>query len=159
VEKGQLKQWNVVAANLPGRTNKDCRKRWAKLDSNINKGAWSSEEDEKLQAAVQELGCRYIYPLSAQTKFSCFLSVGDGYVVLCAVRLIGCKYRWTEIAKRVITRNADRGYSFPKLIFVSLKLDCTEETNNDYQNAPSVGKTLWIHPWIIQSGEMMMINF
>jgi hypothetical protein len=58
VEKGQLKQWNLIAASLPGRTNKDCRKRWAKLGNNVIKGAWSSVEDEKLQGAVQELGCR-----------------------------------------------------------------------------------------------------
>jgi RecB family exonuclease len=58
VEIGQLKQWNLVAAELPGRTNKDCRKRWAKLDNNVKKGAWSTSEDEKLHAAVQELGCK-----------------------------------------------------------------------------------------------------
>jgi len=58
VEIGQLKQWNLVAAELPGRTNKDCRKRWAKLDNNVKKGAWSMSEDEKLHAAVQELGCK-----------------------------------------------------------------------------------------------------
>ncbi|KAG4435202.1 hypothetical protein IFR05_009310 [Cadophora sp. M221] len=59
VEIGQLKQWNLVAAELPGRTNKDCRKRWAKLDNNVKKGAWSTSEDEKLHAAVQELGCKW----------------------------------------------------------------------------------------------------
>jgi hypothetical protein len=58
VEIGQLKQWNLVAAELPGRTNKDCRKRWAKLDNNVKEGAWSTSEDEKLHAAVQELGCK-----------------------------------------------------------------------------------------------------
>ncbi|KAL2067493.1 hypothetical protein VTL71DRAFT_1918 [Oculimacula yallundae] len=59
VQDGQLKQWSVVAARLEGRTNKDCRKRWAKLDQNVKKGAWSAAEDEKLHAAVQQLGCKW----------------------------------------------------------------------------------------------------
>jgi hypothetical protein len=69
VQTGQLKQWNVVAAKLDGRTNKDCRKRWAKLDNNVKKGAWSVAEDEKLQAAVQQLGCKHICSMPQPAAF------------------------------------------------------------------------------------------
>ena len=58
VGKGALKDWNRIAAKLPGRTNKDCRKRWAKVCENIKKGAWDSAEDERLQNAVQFYGLR-----------------------------------------------------------------------------------------------------
>jgi hypothetical protein len=61
---------------------------------------------------------------------SCFLSVGGVCTVLCAVRLICYNYRWTEIAKRVVTRNVDRRSSYTKLISVSLKLNSSEDANN-----------------------------
>ena len=56
VKTGALKQWNLIADNLAGRTNKDCRKRWAKLGNEVKKGTWSSDEDEKLQSAIAQLG-------------------------------------------------------------------------------------------------------
>ena len=56
VETGALKQWSLIADNLPGRNNKDCRKRWAKLGNEVKRGAWSSDEDGKLQSAVAQLG-------------------------------------------------------------------------------------------------------
>ena len=56
VEAGALKHWNLIADKLPGRTNKDCRKRWAKLGNEVKKGAWSSDEDKKLRSAIAQLG-------------------------------------------------------------------------------------------------------
>ena len=56
VETGALKQWSLIADNLPGRTNKDCRKRWAKLGNEVKRGTWSSDEDEKLQSAIAQVG-------------------------------------------------------------------------------------------------------
>ncbi|MCJ1462394.1 hypothetical protein MMC07_000995 [Pseudocyphellaria aurata] len=58
LSEGTLKDWNRIAAKLPGRTNKDCRKRWSKVCENIKKGAWDSAEDERLQNAVQFYGPR-----------------------------------------------------------------------------------------------------
>ncbi|MCJ1279025.1 hypothetical protein MMC21_006846 [Puttea exsequens] len=59
LKRGALKQWNLIADNLPGRTNKDCRKRWAKLGNEVKKGAWSSDEDEKLQSAIAQFGFKW----------------------------------------------------------------------------------------------------
>ena len=59
VETGTLKQWSLIADNLPGRTNKDCRKRWAKLGNEVKRGTWSSDEDEKLQSAIAQVGFKY----------------------------------------------------------------------------------------------------
>ena len=53
--------WLSVAAFLPGRNNKECRKRWhQKFASNINHGSWSEAEDENLRAAVKEHGSKWI---------------------------------------------------------------------------------------------------
>jgi hypothetical protein len=56
VSHGTLKDWNRVAAKLPGRTNKDCRKRWSKVGENVKKGTWDDSEDEKLRGAVGDHG-------------------------------------------------------------------------------------------------------
>ncbi|KAB5575476.1 hypothetical protein GE09DRAFT_1092176 [Coniochaeta sp. 2T2.1] len=57
--QGAVKNWNDAAALLPGRTNKDCRKRWHKVRQDIRKGAWMPEEDEKLQQAVAQAGLKW----------------------------------------------------------------------------------------------------
>ncbi|EEA25176.1 hypothetical protein TMatcc_006601 [Talaromyces marneffei ATCC 18224] len=49
---GKPRDWRAIAEKLPGRSNKDCRKRWIKLDSKINKGLWSQEENKRLHEAV-----------------------------------------------------------------------------------------------------------
>ncbi|KAK6842729.1 hypothetical protein PG987_003589 [Apiospora arundinis] len=54
-----LMSWNEIAALLPRRTNKDCRKRWYKVRSDFVKGAWSHEEDRKLKQAVQRYGLKW----------------------------------------------------------------------------------------------------
>jgi hypothetical protein len=58
VKIGNDKLWNKVALSLPGRTNKDCRKRWMKLGAHLKKGSWTKEEDQLLQNAVDEVGCK-----------------------------------------------------------------------------------------------------
>jgi hypothetical protein len=56
------KDWVAVAALVPGRSNKDCRSRWAQnLDPNTNhakrrRGKWTAEEDAKLFDAVTKYG-------------------------------------------------------------------------------------------------------
>ncbi|PWY76494.1 hypothetical protein BO94DRAFT_432979, partial [Aspergillus sclerotioniger CBS 115572] len=53
---GSVKDWNAIAARLGSRTNKDCRKRWSKLEGNVNKGVWSPDEDGRLRRAVEQYG-------------------------------------------------------------------------------------------------------
>ncbi|KAJ5653598.1 hypothetical protein N7490_000601 [Penicillium lividum] len=49
--------WSEISRHLPGRSNKDCRKRWFhSLDPALRKGRWSKEEDELLLAAYKRLG-------------------------------------------------------------------------------------------------------
>ncbi|KAH5254446.1 hypothetical protein HBI67_152120 [Parastagonospora nodorum] len=60
VDNGEVKDWCRVAASLPGRTNKDCRKRWHNsVAGGLKKGQWSKSEDELLARAVQEHGQRW----------------------------------------------------------------------------------------------------
>ena len=59
-EDGNVQNWNNIAVLLPGRTNKDCRKRWSKVQLDIRKGAWTRDEDERLQQAVQQIGVKLV---------------------------------------------------------------------------------------------------
>ncbi|KAA1466108.1 hypothetical protein DENSPDRAFT_790470 [Dentipellis sp. KUC8613] len=48
--------WMEVASVIPGRTNEQCRDRWSeRLNPSVAKGKWTSEEDKRLLAAVQEV--------------------------------------------------------------------------------------------------------
>ncbi|KAK8113968.1 Transcriptional regulator [Apiospora kogelbergensis] len=63
-----LMSWNEIAALLPRRTNKDCRKRWYKVRSDFIKGAWSHEEDRKLEQAVQRYGLKMRQEVAARIE-------------------------------------------------------------------------------------------
>nr|UWK20109.1 Myb-like transcriptional factor [Trichoderma decipiens] len=54
------RDWNSIASKLPGRSNKDCRKRWLKICGSIKKGEWHADEDEKLRNAVRIHGYRWV---------------------------------------------------------------------------------------------------
>ncbi|GKZ27382.1 hypothetical protein AbraIFM66951_010510 [Aspergillus brasiliensis] len=62
---GRESKWTEISKNLPGRTNKNCRKRWFySLDPKLRKGRWTKEEDVILLDAYQRLG-----PASKETGF------------------------------------------------------------------------------------------
>ncbi|KAL4789760.1 hypothetical protein BDV19DRAFT_382866 [Aspergillus venezuelensis] len=50
------RNWSAIAQKLPGRSNKDCRKRWTKISLSSRKGTWSSAEDHLLRKAVAKFG-------------------------------------------------------------------------------------------------------
>ncbi|KAL1412147.1 myb-like DNA-binding protein bas1 [Vanrija albida] len=55
--RGPGSQWSKISEGLPGRTNKDCRKRWFhSLDPAVRKGKWSAEEDDSLRRLYAEMG-------------------------------------------------------------------------------------------------------
>ena len=51
--------WVEVARRLPGRNNKDCRKRWTKISEQWRKGSWDDQENVRLRQAVEQVGTRY----------------------------------------------------------------------------------------------------
>ncbi len=52
--------WRDLAKSVPGRTNKDCRKRWYNtLADGSTKGPWTESEDERLWCAVREHGQKW----------------------------------------------------------------------------------------------------
>lgn len=52
--------WRELAKSVPGRSNKDCRRRWwNSLADGIAKGSWSEEEDERLIEAVRKYGTNW----------------------------------------------------------------------------------------------------
>ncbi|KAF5344252.1 hypothetical protein D9758_012353 [Tetrapyrgos nigripes] len=53
-------KWSAIATHIPNRTNKDCRKRWfAHFTTDIMKGAWTSEEDQRLMEAMEKHGPKW----------------------------------------------------------------------------------------------------
>ncbi|KAI9672397.1 MAG: hypothetical protein M1817_003419 [Caeruleum heppii] len=60
LSRGSLKNWHRIAAELPGRSNKDCRKRWCnQVSGGLKKGSWEAEEDHRLEQAIREHGHRW----------------------------------------------------------------------------------------------------
>ncbi|KAI4090481.1 MAG: hypothetical protein LQ344_004705 [Seirophora lacunosa] len=52
--------WRELAKSVPGRTNKDCRRRWCnKLADGTTKGSWTESEDERLSHAVRQNGPKW----------------------------------------------------------------------------------------------------
>lgn len=55
--QGIGKDWCQVASALPGRTNKDCRKRWHNsVTEGLKKGQWSKSEDQLLTHGMHRYG-------------------------------------------------------------------------------------------------------
>lgn len=58
-EKGKV-DWRVIASYLPGRNNKDCRKRWHyRVSATMNLGPWSQSEDELLKMGIHRHGTHW----------------------------------------------------------------------------------------------------
>lgn len=59
-EDGRALIWREIATHVPGRTNKDCRKRWyGKTATKVKKGPWTSLEDSRLFNAVKQHGTKW----------------------------------------------------------------------------------------------------
>ncbi|RDW68753.1 uncharacterized protein DSM5745_08513 [Aspergillus mulundensis] len=58
--EGDNISWHDIAAFLPGRTNKDCRKRWyGTAAAKVKKGPWTESEDERLRRAIERHGTKW----------------------------------------------------------------------------------------------------
>ncbi|CAG8519462.1 17138_t:CDS:1, partial [Racocetra persica] len=68
-------KWTKIAACVPNRTNKMCRKRWFhSLDPNLRKGPWTKEEDELLMKAVEKhkkVWCKVAESIPGRTDDQC----------------------------------------------------------------------------------------
>ncbi|KIW93494.1 uncharacterized protein Z519_06099 [Cladophialophora bantiana CBS 173.52] len=81
IAAGSVRGWNRIASKLPGRMEKDCRKRWSKISENVKKGNWDPAEDAKLREAVQAIGTRWTQVAEA---------VGTRHADQCAKRWTQC---------------------------------------------------------------------
>ncbi|KAJ6600857.1 Homeodomain-like protein [Mycena sp. CBHHK59/15] len=65
-------KWHAIANYVPDRTNKDCRKRWyAKMSSDVVKGGWAPDEDQRLLNAIDCFGTRWsLVASTVQTRNS-----------------------------------------------------------------------------------------
>lgn len=56
-DDGDIKHWNEIAKKIPGRSNKDCRKRfYNEVTGGLRKGAWTADEDTELEKHVKAYG-------------------------------------------------------------------------------------------------------
>ncbi|KAF2849451.1 hypothetical protein T440DRAFT_469220 [Plenodomus tracheiphilus IPT5] len=68
---GDVRDWCRIADQLPGRTNKDCRKRWHNsVAGGLKKGQWSKSEDELLTRGVEEYGQKWTLVANCVTSRS-----------------------------------------------------------------------------------------
>lgn len=51
--------WNAIAAEVPGRSSRQCRDRWKKYLSGVENGPWTEEEDALLVMKYNELGPKW----------------------------------------------------------------------------------------------------
>ncbi|KAG6840891.1 hypothetical protein C0991_003415 [Blastosporella zonata] len=88
-ENANPSKWHAIAKHVPNRTNKDCRKRWfAKMASDVVKGGWAPDEDEKLVKGIEKYGTRWSLVASiVQTRNS-----------------DQCAKRWTDTLNPAIDR-------------------------------------------------------
>ncbi|KAF8651885.1 hypothetical protein AX16_004619 [Volvariella volvacea WC 439] len=84
-------KWHAIAKHVPNRTNKDCRKRWfAKMASDVVKGGWAPDEDERLVRGIERYGTRWSLVASVvQTRNS-----------------DQCAKRWTDTLNPAIDRTS-----------------------------------------------------
>ncbi|KAK7440785.1 hypothetical protein VKT23_016862 [Stygiomarasmius scandens] len=84
-------KWHAISKHVPNRTNKDCRKRWfATMASEVVKGGWSPEEDDRLVKAIEKFGTRWSMVSSmVQTRNS-----------------DQCAKRWTDTLNPTIDRTS-----------------------------------------------------
>ncbi|KAL2850658.1 hypothetical protein BJY01DRAFT_127714 [Aspergillus pseudoustus] len=58
--KCQKVNWNEIARQIPGRSNKDCRKRYYnRFTGGLRKGSWTQDEDERLFQLVERYHYRW----------------------------------------------------------------------------------------------------
>ncbi|KIY68224.1 hypothetical protein CYLTODRAFT_351769 [Cylindrobasidium torrendii FP15055 ss-10] len=84
-------KWHAIAKHVPDRTNKDCRKRWfAKMASDVVKGGWAPDEDERLVKAIEHYGTRWSLVASQ----------------VCTRNSDQCAKRWTDTLNPAIDRTS-----------------------------------------------------
>ena len=79
---GDIKQWSEIAKKIPGRSNKDCRKRfYNEVTGGLKKGAWITNEDTELEELVKTYSpswakiSKILRNRSADRKMNIYLSL------------------------------------------------------------------------------------
>ena len=113
---------------MTDRSNKDCRKRWQKIDAKWNSGAWTSNEDENLRQAVVRHGTRYKHSWGIACV-NRFLTLGF--------------YSWAATSTFVGTRSPDRtcDISFNGVNSDNFCSECAKRWRNALD--PSISHNEW----------------
>ncbi|USP75623.1 uncharacterized protein yc1106_02897 [Curvularia clavata] len=111
LREGEVKDWCRIADNLPGRTNKDCRKRWHNsVAGGLKKGQWSKSEDNLLSRGVEKYGQKWDSIVRAS-----ILGLTDDYQMDSSGKL-QCAKRWQQSLDPALDRSEWRDNDDNELI-------------------------------------------
>ncbi|KAJ5649905.1 uncharacterized protein N7484_003628 [Penicillium longicatenatum] len=134
---GNVKNWSIIATKLKSRTNKDCRKRWSKLQTNVNKGIWSSEEDHRLRKAVEKRGLSWtLVAQDVQTRHADHPNlIRDDWNEEEDVRLLEAVQTrgraWREISEKEFPRRSSTDLKNRYAVFVTKRRSCAHISCTD----------------------------
>ena len=100
-----LRAWSFVAAQVPGRTGKQCRERWYNhLDSKVSKEPWGIDEERKLVQLQESIGNRcaarlLLFPSCLLPQISCIRRPPHSRWPVHRFPAILGSVRWADIAK------------------------------------------------------------
>lgn len=123
-------KWHAIAKHVPDRTNKDCRKRWfAKMASDVVKGGWAPDEDERLVKAIERYGTRYIVLPVAPSECLLILFVQDGL----------SSRRWCKPGTVIVS--ARSSCTQHRSHICALSIECAKRWTDTLN--PSIDRTTW----------------
>lgn len=109
--------WSVIAKLIPGRSNKDCRKRWYKIDNRWSRGPWEPDEEDRLRYACLLHETAYVIRDSpSKTLF---------WLESSQLREKNRRLsRWVAISEYVKTRSPDRKSKKKYYIYIHITYMC-----------------------------------
>lgn len=96
--------WIDVAGVLPGRTNEQCRERWAEIGAATEgeKGFWSEVEDQQLLEAVKVLGKKWkmVSEKLGGRRTGPNVNICSFFINILFTKLFQCRLRYNRLMKR-----------------------------------------------------------
>ncbi|KAE8367007.1 hypothetical protein BDV27DRAFT_155388 [Aspergillus caelatus] len=140
MEQSRPLMWRELAKSVPGRSNKDCRRRWwNSLADGTAKGLWSEDEDERLMRAVNKYGTdwrRVAQEVISRTPDQCSSHWSQDEQLLHEVLTHGTN--WTVIATSHVPRRTTLSL---KNRYATLRLRHENNNRSEEKSVPKFDQT------------------